>query len=89
MYWQPAYLSRQQRELVVSLESREEWVLVGDEIVRVVSVDGNPVAASVQRDVGGKLSVVHSPHVVVALYEGAVQPLFLDESGGGKGRERY
>ena len=69
---QPAYLGREQGELVVSLEPREEGTLVGDQIARVVPVDGDPVAASVQRDVRGELSVVHSPHVVVTLNEGAV-----------------
>lgn len=75
-----AYLCWKQRELVVSLQPSKEWVFVCDEISGVVSMDGDPVAASVDDEVMWEGPVVDTPHVIVTLNKRSIQPLLLDES---------
>ena len=43
-------------------------------------MDSDPVTAPVNNEVMWEGPVVHTPHVVVTLYKGSVQPLLLDES---------
>ena len=73
------YLSWEQWECVVSLKSSEEGVLVGDQIARIVPMDGNPITATINDDVMWEGSVVNSPHVIITLNKSSVQTLFLNK----------
>ncbi len=78
------YLGRQEGELVVSHQPLEVGLLASDQVLRVVPVYGYPVTTPVHCDVRGEPTSVHSPHVVVALNEGAIKTLLLDKPGEGE-----